>query len=165
MTQPHGERRYRLRLLSGWIRIDCRPEKSSWHPLERSRLLFPCNATNYSLFAQDTWKSDAVKLTLTYGLRWEINTPPVSATSGQPLYVMQGIFDSNPLAMVPGAFWHTRFDDFAPRFGAAYQITPKTVLRGGFGFFYDLGYGASASLPLRLPVLPREVIPPGCLSI
>src|SRR6202040_761580 len=37
--------------------------------------------------------------------------------------------------------WHTRFDDFAPRIGAAYQITPKTVIRGVFGLFYDLGYG------------------------
>ena len=54
---------------------------------------------------------------------------------------MQGIFDSNPLALVPGALWHTKYNNFAPRFGAAYQITPKTVVRGGFGLFYDLGYG------------------------
>jgi hypothetical protein len=29
----------------------------------------------------------------------------------------------------------------APRVAAAYQITPKTVVRGAFGVFYDLGYG------------------------
>jgi hypothetical protein len=29
----------------------------------------------------------------------------------------------------------------ACRIGAAYQVTPKTVVRGGFGLFYDLGYG------------------------
>jgi hypothetical protein len=100
---------------------------------------FSVGLNNYSLFAQDTWKASS-RLTLNYGLRWEINTPPVS-TSAQPLYVTQGIFDSNPLAVVPGALWHTRFDDFAPRIGAAYQIAPKTVIRGAFGLFYDLGYG------------------------
>jgi hypothetical protein len=95
---------------------------------------------NYSLFGQDTWSANH-HLILTYGLRWEINTPPESATSGKPLYATQGIFDSNPLAVVPGALWHTTFANFTPRLGAAYQVTPKTVVRGGLGLFYDLGYG------------------------
>ena len=32
-------------------------------------------------------------------------------------------------------------NDFAPRLGIAYQITPKTVLRTGFGIYYvrDIG--------------------------
>jgi hypothetical protein len=100
---------------------------------------FSVSVNNYSLFAQDTWKITS-HLTLNYGLRWEINTPPISA-SAQPLYVTQGIFDSNPLALVPGTLWHTRFANFAPRIGAAYQIKPKTVVRAAFGVFYDLGYG------------------------
>lgn len=41
----------------------------------------------------------------------------------------QGIFDSKPLALVPGPLWHTKFNNFGPRLGAAYQVTPKTVLR------------------------------------
>jgi hypothetical protein len=101
---------------------------------------FSVHINNYSLFAQDTWKATN-KLTLTYGLRWEINSPPESATSGQTLYTTQGIFDSNPIAVVPGDLWHTRFGNLAPRIGAAYQVAPKTVVRGGFGLFYDLGYG------------------------
>jgi outer membrane receptor protein involved in Fe transport len=101
---------------------------------------YSVNIDNYSLFAQDTWKMTD-RLTLTYGLRWEINPPPQSATSGQPLYAVQGIFDSNPIALVPGQLWHTKFGNFAPRIGAAYQVSAKTVVRGGFGLFYDLGYG------------------------
>jgi Carboxypeptidase regulatory-like domain/TonB dependent receptor len=102
---------------------------------------FSVIANNYSLFAQDTWRVRS-GLTLSYGLRWEINHPPVSATASQPLYVLQGIFDANSLAEVPGPLWHTRYNNFAPRIGVAYQITPKTVVRGGFGVFYDLGYGS-----------------------
>ena len=101
---------------------------------------FSVKMNNYSLFAQDTWRITN-RLTLTYGLRWEINTPPISTTSGKPLYVLEGVFDSNPLAAVPGPLWHTKYGNFAPRIGAAYQITSKTVVRGGFGLFYDLGYG------------------------
>jgi hypothetical protein len=101
---------------------------------------FSVKVNNYSLFAQDTWRATN-HLTVTYGLRWEINTPPVSATAGKPLYATQGIFDSNPLAVVPGSLWHTKLGNFAPRIGAAYQITPKTVVRGGYGLFYDLGFG------------------------
>ena len=101
---------------------------------------FSVIVNNFSLFAQDTWRVTN-RLTLTYGLRWEINTPSVSDTSDEPLYVLQGIFNTNPLAEVPGALWHTRYNNFAPRIGAAYQVMPKTVVRGGFGVFYDLGYG------------------------
>jgi outer membrane receptor protein involved in Fe transport len=104
----------------------------------------PITATmnNYSLFGQDTWKATN-HLTLTYGLRWEINTPPVSTTAGKPLYAIQGIFDSNPLGVAPAdtPLWKTTLGNFAPRIGVAYQLTPKTVVRGGFGLFYDLGYG------------------------
>ena len=102
---------------------------------------------NYSLFAQDAWRAKD-HLTVTYGLRWEINTPPASASASQPLYVLRGIFDSQPMTLVPGALWHTRYGNFAPRLGAAYQVTPKTVVRGGFGLFYDLGYGNAGHIPL-----------------
>ena len=36
-------------------------------------------------------------------------------------------------------------NNFAPRVGAAYEITPKLVVRGGYGIFYNSfenqGYG------------------------
>jgi hypothetical protein len=34
-------------------------------------------------------------------------------------------------------FWPTDFSDLGPRLGFAYQVTPKTVLRGGYGIFYE----------------------------
>jgi hypothetical protein len=113
------------------------------------------NVNNYSMFAQDTWKSTG-RLTLTYGLRWEINPAPESASSGLPLYAVQGVFDSNPLALVREAPWRTQFGNFAPRFGAAWQVTPKTVVRGGFGLFYDLGYGNVGDASTSYPYLRDE---------
>jgi hypothetical protein len=118
---------------------------------------FAVSVSNYSLFAQDTWRATN-HLTLTYGLRWEINTPPVSATSGKPLYALQGIFDSKPLTLVPGSLWHTKFNNFAPRIGAAYQLTANTLVRGGFGLFYDLGYGNVGRSAFEFPYLREKFI-------
>ena len=100
---------------------------------------------NYSLFAQDAWKiSD--HLTITYGLRWDINTPPSSTRKGKPMYALSGIFDSGSVGLSNRPLWSTRFGSVAPRFGAAWRVRPRTVIRGGFGLFYDLGYAANTPL-------------------
>jgi Carboxypeptidase regulatory-like domain/TonB dependent receptor/TonB-dependent Receptor Plug Domain len=120
--------------------------------LVQTKFPYSVKINNYSLFAQDNWKV-ASRLTLNYGLRWEINPAPESVMSGRPLFAVQGIFDSNPLALVPGAPWHTQYGNFAPRIGVAYQPIPKTVIRGGFGLYYDLGYGNYGNISANFPYL------------
>src|SRR5262249_6626797 len=120
---------------------------------------------NLSLYAQDNWKVHP-RLSLTYGLRWEFNPPP-SAHGGQPLVTLTGFPNLNAVTLAPPGtpVYETRYGNFAPRFGAAYQLIPhpgrETVIRGGAGIFYDRGIGnigrAAASFPFLLakPLLDR----------
>lgn len=102
------------------------------------------HVNNWSLFGQDTWKlSD--RLSLTYGVRWDINTSPVSDTPGKPFYSLDGVFDNGPLMLTTRALWNTDYGGIAPRIGAVWQLNPRTTIRGGFGPFYDLGYGGAVA--------------------
>jgi outer membrane receptor protein involved in Fe transport len=113
-------------------------------------------AENFSAYAQDTWKASK-RLTLTYGLRWELNPAPKG--DGKPLYTVQGLDAPANLSLAPAGtpFYKTTYNNFAPRFGVSYQLGQvqgrETVIRGGFGLFYDLGsqgvYNAAISFPYR----------------
>jgi hypothetical protein len=114
---------------------------------------------NNSLFAQDVWRASS-RLTLTYGLRWEINTPLGSITPGKPLYNVNEVFNSEPFGLVPvSTLGHTRFNNFAPRVGVSYLATPETIVRGGFGLYYDLGFGAG--IPGGISGFPYDATAPG----
>jgi hypothetical protein len=110
---------------------------------------------NYSFFAQDTWRATR-RLTLTYGLRYEVNPAPTDANGNTPLTVT-GLGGGSSLALAPRGtpFYETTYDNVAPRVGLAYQLFPDggTVVRGGFGVYYDLGYGftGSALAPSNFP--------------
>ncbi|PYV42916.1 MAG: hypothetical protein DMG06_12475, partial [Acidobacteria bacterium] len=102
----------------------------------------------YSTFFQDTWKVRP-KLTLNYGLRYEIPIP-----RGEPYDRMSNFNPNlpNPEAGgIPGALEFTgtgpgqngksRFypadkKEFGPRLGVAYQLRDRTVLRAGYGIYY-----------------------------
>ncbi len=106
-----------------------------------------------SLYAQDTWKVRP-RLTLTYGLRWELNPAP-SARGNTTLAAWQNVNDPANIALAPQgtALWSTTYGNVAPRFGIAYSLTPNgdLVVRGGGGIFYDLGVGSSAVLASFFP--------------
>jgi hypothetical protein len=120
----------------------------------------------YAGFIQDDW-SVSQKLTLNMGFRWDFESPfterynrmvssfcttcvnPMQAqVSGLPLlgglqYVTYG--NRTPYAK--------NYSNWQPRFGGAYQLSNRLVLRGGFGIVYlntletpiSTGYSASTS--------------------
>lgn len=102
--------------------------------------LFPIY-NNYSAFVQDTWRVNQ-RLTLTYGLRYEV-VPSPTEKNGQLPPTVTDLSNPATVALAPAGtrFYETTYNNFAPRVGIAYQF-PKfdAVIRGGFGVFYDLGY-------------------------
>jgi len=140
---------------------------------------------NLGVFAQDTWRIRP-QLTVTYGLRWDVDfvlssSPAVQAVTGFDLNNLSNLA-LQPLGTPP---YKTKWGNIAPRLGVAYQLrntqNSQTVLRGGFGAFFDLAtseagnslsnvnypfaaeavldgsiFGGSATFPLT----PAEAMPP-----
>jgi hypothetical protein len=114
----------------------------------RATLLFH----NLGIFAQDTWRS-LPRLTFTYGLRWDVDFAP-SAINGPsfPSFTGFNLKDLSALALAPAgtSAFKTKYANVAPRLGIAYQVSPKqdwgTVVRGGFGAFYDLATSEAGNL-------------------
>jgi hypothetical protein len=121
-------------------------------------------STNFSAYAQDTWRVTP-RLTLTYGLRWEVNPAP-HGKSGKELFHAVGIEgDPANVTIAPAGtpLYGTTYDNFAPRVGVAYQLSQKpgkeTVLRGGFGLFYDLGAPrAAGDATVAFPYVVRKTL-------
>lgn len=102
----------------------------------------------YNFFMQDEWRVRP-RLSLSYGLRYEYNTPP-RETAGR----VEQTFDSSQLDLIPGLrtfidgrnrIFEPDRNNFAPRIGVAYLLRPGTVVRGGYGLFYDQILGAVVS--------------------
>jgi len=114
--------------------------------------------SNWSLFAQDTWKATRT-LTITYGLRWEYNAAPSSPNGTLP-FTVTGVGNLATISIAPPgtSLWHPQKDDFAPRLGLAWQPFPNLVLRAGAGIFYDLGYSTVANGASAFPYLQTKTI-------
>ncbi len=104
--------------------------------------------TNYSAYAQDTWKVNR-NVTITYGVRYDVNPAPKERDGKTPLIVTNLANPAN-IAVAPAGtpLYKTTYNSFAPRFGLSWQANTKngweTVIRGGAGVFYDLGGGSAA---------------------
>ncbi len=89
-------------------------------------------------YAQDDWKATN-RLTFNLGIRYELYTQPIDTHNLGSLFdVRTGTF------AVPGQNGFSRamvqpdHNNIGPRFGFAYQISPKFVARGGYGIFYSM---------------------------
>ncbi|MBV9760121.1 MAG: TonB-dependent receptor [Acidobacteriaceae bacterium] len=92
-------------------------------------------------YAQDEWRPTS-KLTITYGVRWEMIFPETvnAPGNGAELNVNTGLVDVFGEGLISShGYQSMNWHEFAPRLGIAYQLTPKTVIRTGYGWTYSLG--------------------------
>ena len=137
---------------------------------------------NFGFFAYDKWQISR-RLTLNYGVRWDIDATPKALSGPAPAAVTGfNLNDPSQLALAPAGTppFRTTYGNFAPRVGIARQFGRsdqfQSAIRAGVGIFYDMAtqevgntvniadypYGATkflsnASFPLDL----SSAAPPG----
>lgn len=128
--------------------------------VSQANLYVPTLATQYirqkyiAAYINDSWKVTP-KLTLNLGARWDISTPtrekynnwsfidPSLPNPGAGNLPGSLVFAGNVAgAGNPASFGKpypetTNLTEVAPRVGFAYALTPNTVLRGGYGIFFQ----------------------------
>jgi len=111
-------------------------------------------------FAQDDWKATP-KLTLNLGLRYEFATPALEGKNQMANFDPTANGGSGGLVFAKSGGLQSRslvqpnYKNFAPRFGVSYSIDAKTVIRGGYGYYYSLfeRFGSENQLALNPPFL------------
>ena len=120
---------------------------------------------NFSLYCQDTWKLTP-RLTVTYGLRWDVNPPLKGKNSANDPFTVSGLDHPETMALAPRGtpLYETTYGNVAPRLGLAYQFGGNSnwgaVLRAGFGIFYDLGQGSLGAVSSFFPYLVTKTFAP-----
>jgi len=121
----------------------------------------------YFFYGQDTWRVTP-KLTINYGLRWEIYMPETVNGKGKGGFANPVIGGGPENGSVKVAGYGNisnsgnvggNYHAFAPRFGLAYSMNEKTVIRMGFGVSYDIGvFGSNFghAVTQNLPVLAHQ---------
>jgi Carboxypeptidase regulatory-like domain len=96
-------------------------------------------------YAQDQWHPTP-KLSVNYGLRWELYTPEAVTKKGEGglLNLDTGNIDIAGYGNINNELnVKNNRTEFAPRLGVSYQIFPKTVIRGGYGIVYGQGWAGN----------------------
>ena len=94
----------------------------------------------YNFYAQDEYKFRQ-NITLSYGVRWEVNPPPTEA--GNRVYVPNKNIDGSEglVTFVKADRWYKNYNygAFAPRLGITWAPgrLPRTVIRAGYGQAFD----------------------------
>jgi hypothetical protein len=113
-------------------------------------------------FVQDDWKVNP-RLSVNLGLRYDFMTPALEASNAQTNFIPSGtgslVFAKDGSLADRGLVNPDR-NNFAPRAGVVYKLDDKTVLRGGWGIFYNLfdRVGSEDQLALNLPGLVNKTI-------
>ena len=103
-------------------------------------------ATQVGVFIQDTWKARH-GLTIDYGLRYDYATPPYDPQKRAQT------FDTRLQDLAPPStpYFRTNTRNFGPRLGMAWQPDNRTIVRSGYGIFfqsYPVGAG-SYTVPIN----------------
>ena len=113
-------------------------------------------------YAQDTWHVNH-KLTLNYGLRWELYFPESvnGVGNGALLNLDDGYLHVAGVGGVPmNMGWGiSKSKMFEPRAGISYQLDAKTVIRAGYGRSFDIGVFGSVfghTVTQNIPVLANQ---------
>jgi len=118
----------------------------------------------FSFFAQDDYRVTS-NLTVNLGLRWEY-FGPLSEKNG----LLSNLGQDGNLAMVGSDGLHGLYKrdlhDFSPRLGVAWDALKDTVIRAGYGMYYDYvpqdllvaNYTTSAGVATN-PIGPKAVLP------
>ena len=92
---------------------------------------------SYNFFVNDSYRVTP-RLTINAGLRYEYNSPPVDADDRANIYdVATRSLVQVGTNGVPRSGFEPDRNNFAPRVGFAWSVGEKTVLRGGYGVYYD----------------------------
>lgn len=120
------------------------------------------NGHSFHAYAQDTYKVNS-RLTLNYGLRYEMPSPYTEIHNRQTLFIpgrQSTVMPTAPAGLlypgdsgVPGGLIPTFRKGFAPRFGIAYDPTGtgNWLVTSSYGIFYEPYYTGQGG-PLQSPI-------------
>ena len=113
-------------------------------------------------FVQDDWKVNS-RLSLNLGMRYDYMTPALEANNAMSNFNPAGtgsLLFATDGSILDRSLVNPNRNNFAPRAGIVYRLDDKTVLRGGWGIFYNLfdRVGSEDQLSLNLPGLVNKTI-------